>query len=111
MSPGRGAAAMTGEPLLDVRGLCADYGAGPGAVHAVRDADLMLHRGEVLGLAGESGSGKSTLAYAITRLLRAPGIITAAAASATTPDQVTRSTCWPPTSTSSGCCAGPRSRS
>jgi peptide/nickel transport system ATP-binding protein len=77
MSPGRGAAAMTGEPLLDVRGLCADYGAGPGAVHAVRDADLVLHRGEVLGLAGESGSGKSTLAYAITRLLRAPGIITA----------------------------------
>jgi peptide/nickel transport system ATP-binding protein len=30
----------------------------------------------VLGLAGESGSGKSTLAYAITRLLRAPGMIT-----------------------------------
>jgi peptide/nickel transport system ATP-binding protein len=30
----------------------------------------------VLGRAGESGSGKSTLAYAITRLLRAPGVIT-----------------------------------
>ena len=30
----------------------------------------------MLGLAGESGSGKSTLAYAMTRLLRAPGIIT-----------------------------------
>ena len=69
-------AGPAGAPLLDVRGLCADYGAGPGAVHAVRDADLVLHRGEVLGLAGESGSGKSTLAYAITRLLRAPGIIT-----------------------------------
>ncbi len=68
---------MNGEPLLDVSGLCVDYGAGPGAVHAVIDADLVLHRGEVLGLAGESGSGKSTLAYAITRLLRAPGMITA----------------------------------
>jgi peptide/nickel transport system ATP-binding protein len=73
----QGRTGRSGEPLLEVRGLYADYGAGPGAVHAVRDADLVLHRGEVLGLAGESGSGKSTLAYAITRLLRAPGIITA----------------------------------
>jgi peptide/nickel transport system ATP-binding protein len=68
--------AGAGEPLLEVSGLCVDYGAGPGTVHAVVDADLVLHRGEVLGLAGESGSGKSTLAYAITRLLRAPGMIT-----------------------------------
>ncbi len=67
---------MTGGPLLEVGGLCVDYGAGPDAVHAVVGADLVLHRGEVLGLAGESGSGKSTLAYAITRLLRAPGMIT-----------------------------------
>ncbi len=65
-----------GQPLLEVAGLCADYGAGPDAVHAVIDADLVLHHREVLGLAGESGSGKSTLAYAITRLLRAPGMIT-----------------------------------
>jgi peptide/nickel transport system ATP-binding protein len=36
----------------------------------------VLHKGEVLGLAGESGSGKSTLAYAVTRLLRPPGVIT-----------------------------------
>jgi peptide/nickel transport system ATP-binding protein len=67
---------VSGGPLLEVSGLCADYGAGPDAVHAVVDADLVLHRGEVLGLAGESGSGKSTLAYAITRLLRPPGMIT-----------------------------------
>src|SRR5580658_8242733 len=66
---------LTGQPLLEVSGLCVDYGAGPGTVHAVVGADLVLHHGEVLGLAGESGSGKSTLAYAITRLLRAPGMI------------------------------------
>jgi peptide/nickel transport system ATP-binding protein len=66
-----------GDPLVEVSGLCVDYGFGQGAVHAVVDADLTLRRGEVLGLAGESGSGKSTLAYAITRLLRAPGVITA----------------------------------
>src|SRR6266487_3573505 len=64
------------EPVLEISGLCVDYGFGPGAVHAVVDADLVLHRGEVVGLAGESGSGKSTLAYAVTRLLRAPGLIT-----------------------------------
>ncbi|MFJ8046041.1 ABC transporter ATP-binding protein [Kitasatospora sp. NPDC096147] len=67
---------MTGEPILEVRGLCVDYGLGEQAVRAVTDATLTLHRGEVLGLAGESGSGKSTLAYALTRLLRAPGVIT-----------------------------------
>ncbi len=65
-----------GEALLEVSGLCVDYGTGADTVHAVIDADLVLHRGEVLGLAGESGSGKSTLAYAVTRLLRAPGMIT-----------------------------------
>jgi peptide/nickel transport system ATP-binding protein len=65
-----------GHPLIEVRGLRVDYGLGPDAVHAVIDADLTLAAGAVLGLAGESGSGKSTLAYAMTRLLRAPGIIT-----------------------------------
>ncbi len=65
-----------GEPLLEVSGLCVDYGVGTRAVHAVLDTDLVLRRGEVFGLAGESGSGKSTLAYAITRLLRPPGVIT-----------------------------------
>ncbi|MFC1419224.1 ABC transporter ATP-binding protein [Streptacidiphilus cavernicola] len=65
----------TTEAVLEVRGLCVDYGVGANAVRAVTDASLTLHRGEVLGLAGESGSGKSTLAYALTRLLRAPGVI------------------------------------
>ena len=64
------------EPLLEVRGLSVDYGIGPGAVHAVDDVDLMIHRGEALGIAGESGSGKSTLAHAITRLLRQPALVT-----------------------------------
>ncbi|GAB3432654.1 ABC transporter ATP-binding protein [Actinophytocola sediminis] len=66
---------MTGEPVLDIRGLSVDYGLGDDAVAAVRDVSLTLHRGEVLGLAGESGSGKSTLAYGMLRLLPPPGVI------------------------------------
>ncbi|MFF1960923.1 ABC transporter ATP-binding protein [Streptomyces sp. NPDC058220] len=67
---------MTARPVLTISGLNVDYGTGSGAVRALRDVDLTLHRGEVLGLAGESGSGKSTLAYAVTRLLSPPGVIT-----------------------------------
>ncbi len=64
------------EPLLEIRKLSVDYGFGPGAVHAVDDVDLVIHKGEALGIAGESGSGKSTLAHAVTRLLRQPATVT-----------------------------------
>ncbi len=64
------------DALLEIRGLSVDYGLGDDPVHAVDDVSLVIRRGEVVGLAGESGSGKSTLAYAVTRLLRDPGVIT-----------------------------------
>ncbi|MFI5907806.1 ABC transporter ATP-binding protein [Dactylosporangium sp. NPDC051541] len=62
-------------PLLEIKNLDVDYGLGDGAVRAVRDVNLTIHRGEVVGLAGESGSGKSTLAYGVTRLLPPPGVV------------------------------------
>ncbi|MDE3203734.1 MAG: ABC transporter ATP-binding protein [Acidobacteriota bacterium] len=68
---------MNSPVVLDVRDLSVEYRAGEQTIPAVNSVDLVLHRGEVLGLAGESGSGKSTLAYAMTRLLRPPGVITA----------------------------------
>jgi peptide/nickel transport system ATP-binding protein len=64
------------DPVLEIRDLSVDYGFGDDAVHAVVGCDVVLRRGQVLGLAGESGSGKSTLAMAAIRLLRAPAVIT-----------------------------------
>ena len=64
------------DKVLEIRGFSVDYGYGDEAVHAVVDCNLVLRRGQVMGLAGESGSGKTTLAMAAIRLLRAPGVIT-----------------------------------
>jgi peptide/nickel transport system ATP-binding protein len=63
------------EVLLEVKNLNVYYQTGNVPVHAVNDVSFKLHRGQILGLAGESGSGKSTLAYAITRLLHPPAIV------------------------------------
>lgn len=63
------------QKLLEVNSLSVDYESARGAVHAVRDVSFTLHRGEILGLAGESGCGKSTLAYGIGRLLRPPAVV------------------------------------
>ncbi|KWV34020.1 ABC transporter ATP-binding protein [Micromonospora rifamycinica] len=60
--------------VLTVEDLTVVYEADP-PVTAVRNAGLTLHRGEILGLAGESGCGKTTLAYAINRLHRPPARI------------------------------------
>jgi len=56
------------EPLLRIEGLSVTYRTGEGDVPAVRDVDLALDRGEIVGVAGESGCGKSTLASTVLRL-------------------------------------------
>lgn len=55
-----------GEPALRVRGLAA----GPRHTPTLRDIDLDLHPGEMVGLIGVSGAGKSTLARCIAGLDR-----------------------------------------
>jgi putative ABC transport system ATP-binding protein len=49
------------EPVFQARGLTKVYRVGEIEVHALRDVDLELYRGELVVLLGPSGSGKSTL--------------------------------------------------
>ncbi len=59
------------EPLIRLQGVCKVYGAGEVAVHALREVDLVLQRGEHVAVMGPSGSGKSTLMH-ILGLLDTP---------------------------------------
>lgn len=58
--------------LLEVRNLSVDFHTSHGTVHAVRDVNWHLDRGETLAILGESGSGKSVSASAILNLIDTP---------------------------------------
>ncbi|MGU9990072.1 ABC transporter ATP-binding protein [Bordetella avium] len=68
--------APDGQAILHVQNLGRTYGAKRGlfgagghSVVAAADVNLVLRRGEILGIVGESGSGKSTVARCIVRLI------------------------------------------
>ncbi len=54
--------------LLRIEGLSVAYSTEDGPLPALRDVDLVVRSGEVVGVAGESGCGKSTLASTVLRL-------------------------------------------
>ena len=54
--------------LLAFRDVSVSYRTVEGPLPAVRGVDLVVHAGEVVGVAGESGCGKSTLASTVLRL-------------------------------------------
>jgi len=65
-----------GEPLVEVRNLVKHFPVRGGLlqrtvawVQAVDDVDLVIKRGETLGLVGESGCGKTTVGRLILRLI------------------------------------------
>ena len=65
---------VTGDTALTVTKLNKIYGrqgflSRDRIVHAAKDIDLHVKRGETLGIVGESGSGKSTVARCIARLI------------------------------------------
>ncbi|WP_163542111.1 ABC transporter ATP-binding protein [Occultella kanbiaonis] len=61
-------------PLLVADHLDVTYVTEDGEIPACRDVNFTLHRGEILGIAGESASGKSTLLNALSRLQRPPAV-------------------------------------
>jgi oligopeptide transport system ATP-binding protein len=68
---------MTDAPLIELRNLTKHFRLSSGlfgrnrvVLRAVDGVDLMIRRGETLGLVGESGCGKSTLARTLIRLFK-----------------------------------------
>ena len=57
-------------PMVETRDLSRDYEMPGGVVHAVRDVNLAVGRGQLLALRGRSGSGKTTLLSMIGALDR-----------------------------------------
>jgi peptide/nickel transport system ATP-binding protein len=64
--------AVTGERLLEIRGLQTEFVTDDGVVRAVDGVDLAIDRGETLGVVGESGCGKTVTALSVLKLIPMP---------------------------------------
>jgi len=59
--------------FLKINNLSVDYKMRRETVHAAKNINIEVSKGEILGLVGESGSGKSTIGNAIINLIDEPG--------------------------------------
>ncbi len=63
------------ETILEARNVAVSFRVEGGIVHAVKNMNFALRKGETIAIVGESGSGKSVTARAIMRLLSKRGAI------------------------------------
>jgi peptide/nickel transport system ATP-binding protein len=77
MTPGAQGSREPSVPLIEARNLATRFRLGDTYIEAVRQVDLEVADGEVLGVIGESGSGKSVTALSLLRLLAANAETTA----------------------------------
>jgi peptide/nickel transport system ATP-binding protein len=61
------------KPLLEIRALRTFFHTAEGDARAVDALDLVIEKGEIVGLVGESGSGKTVTALSILGLIPPPG--------------------------------------
>ena len=67
---------MPDDNVLDIRGLSVEFATERGVVKALRDVDLVVSRGSIVGVVGESGCGKSTLINSVIGLLASNAAVT-----------------------------------
>ena len=58
--------------ILEIKDLFIEYHTDEEVIHAVNGVNLVVKKGETIGLVGETGAGKTTIARSILRILQTP---------------------------------------